>query len=116
SAESRRQCLGITRRPATDKSDHRYRWLLRARRERPRGRATEQRDELAALQAHSITASARASTDAGRSRPSAFAVLRLTTSSYLFGAWTGSSDGFSPLRMRSTYWAARPYWSVELGP
>src|SRR5207249_5869412 len=65
---------------------------------------------------HSITSSARARTVAGRSRPSAFAVLRLTTSSYLFGAWTGSSDGFSPLRMRSTYWAARLYWSVELGP
>ena len=65
---------------------------------------------------HSITSSARARTVAGRSRPSAFAVLRLTTSSYLFGAWTGSSDGFSPLRMRSTYWAARLYSSVELGP
>jgi hypothetical protein len=33
--------------------------LLRARRERPCGRAAEQRDELAAL--HSITSSARAS-------------------------------------------------------
>jgi len=30
---------------------------------------------------------------------SAFAVLRLITSSYLFGAWTGRSPGFSPLRM-----------------
>ena len=45
--------------------------------------AAEQRDELAAR--HSITSSARARTVAGRSRPSAFAVLRLTTSSYLFG-------------------------------
>src|SRR5262249_51799058 len=37
--------------------------LLRARRERPRHRTAEQRDELAALhyEAHSITASARAS-------------------------------------------------------
>jgi hypothetical protein len=44
--------------------------LLRTRRERPRDRcATEQRDEIAAL--HSITSSARASTDAGTSRPSA---------------------------------------------
>src|SRR5262245_66510163 len=49
---------------------------------------------------HSITSSARASTDAGRSRPSALAVLRLITSSYLVGAWTGRSAGFSPLRMR----------------
>jgi hypothetical protein len=52
--------------------------------------------------AHSITSSARASTVAGISRPSAFAVLRLITSSYLVGACTGRSAGFSPLRMRST--------------
>src|SRR5262249_47553108 len=73
--------------------------LLRARRERPRGRAAEQRDELAA--AHSITSSARASKLSGTVRPSALAVLRLITSSYLVGACTGRSDGFSPLRMRS---------------
>ena len=60
----------------------------------------EQRDELAAL--HSITSSARASTVGGTSRPSAFAVFRLITSSYLVGACTGRSAGFSPLRMRST--------------
>ena len=35
-------------------------------------------------------------------RPSAFAVLRLITNSYLVGACTGRSAGFSPLRMRST--------------
>src|SRR6516164_6716088 len=52
--------------------------------------------------AHSITSSARASTDGGIVRPRAFAVLRLTTSSYLVGACTGISAGFSPLRMRST--------------
>ena len=39
---------------------------------------------------------------AGTSRPSALAVLRLITSSYLVGACTGRSAGFSPLRMRST--------------
>jgi hypothetical protein len=48
---------------------------------------------------YSITSSARASTVAGMSRPSAFAVLRLTTSSYLVGACTGRSAGFSPLRI-----------------
>ena len=75
--------------------------LLRARRERPRRRRTaEQRDELAPL--HSITSSARASSVGGTSRPSALAVLRLITSSYLVGACTGRSAGFSPLRMRST--------------
>jgi len=56
-------------------------------------RAAEQRDELAAD--HSITSSARASTVAGMSRPSALAVLRLITSSYLVGACTGRSAGYS---------------------
>src|SRR5262245_63877278 len=43
--------------------------LLRARRERPRGRAAEQRDELAP--SHSITSPARASSVGGKVRPSA---------------------------------------------
>src|SRR5262249_21702667 len=76
--------------------------LLRARRQRPSDRrAAEQRDELAASH-HSITSAARASNVAGTSRPSTLAVLRLMTSSYLVGACTGRSAGFSPLRMRST--------------
>jgi hypothetical protein len=82
---------------------------------RPAGRcAAEQRDELAAD--HSITSSARASSVGGMSRPSAFAVLRLITSSNLVGACTGRSAGFSPLRMRSTYDAARRSWSMKSGP
>src|SRR5262249_15554177 len=67
---------------------------------RPRGGAAEQRDELASL--HSITSSARASRLSDTVRPSAFAVLRLIASSYLVGACTGRSAGFSPLRIRST--------------
>src|SRR5262249_39349891 len=51
---------------------------------------------------HSITSSARASTVAGISRPSALAVLRLITSSYFVGACTGRSAGLSPLRMQPT--------------
>ena len=54
------------------------------------------------FRAYSITSSARASTDGGTVRPSALAVLRLMTSSYLVGACTGRSAGFSPLRIRST--------------
>ena len=50
----------------------------------------------------SITVSALVSSAGGTMRPSALAVLRLITNSYLTGAWTGSSLGFSPLRMRST--------------
>src|SRR6266498_789881 len=79
-----------------------------------RRRAAEQRDELAP--SHSITSSARASSVAGTSRPSAFAVLRLITNSYLVGACTGRSAGFSPLRMRSTYSAARRYWFNAIAP
>src|SRR5262249_37606994 len=73
--------------------------LLRARRERPRGsRAAEQRDELAA--SHSITSSASASSRSGTASPSAFAVLRLSTSSNFVDCITGKSAGFSPLRTR----------------
>jgi hypothetical protein len=47
---------------------------------------------------YSITSSARASNVGGTVRPSALAVLRLITSSYLVGACTGSStkSGASP--------------------
>src|SRR5262245_61702415 len=78
--------------------------LLRTRRQGPRNRAAEQRDELASLQRrdHSMTSSARASRLSGTVRPSAFAVFRLITSSYFVGACTGRSAGFSPLRTRST--------------
>src|SRR5262249_3688113 len=82
-------------------ADTRYfgRLLLRSRRERPRrGRAAEQRDELAAL--HSITSSAATSILSGTVMPSAFAVLRLMANSNFTVCWTGKSAGFSPLRMR----------------
>src|SRR5262249_23381340 len=72
--------------------------LLRARRERPRRRAAEQRDELAAF--HSITSSARPDNGSGTVRPSALAVLRLITSSIFVTCCTGKSAGFWPLRMR----------------
>src|SRR5262249_25593881 len=95
--EWRQVLFVLVSRPAIEDPDYRYRGLLRPRRNRPRRRATEQRDELAPSD-HSITSSARASTVAGTSRPSALAVLRLITSSYLVGACTGRSAGFSPLR------------------
>src|SRR5262245_47279341 len=98
-AERSRKARQSIRRPAIDEPHHRHRWLLRARRERPRsGSAAEQRDELAAL--HSITSSASASNLSGISRPSAFAVLTLITSWNLVGSTIGRSPGFSPLRMR----------------
>src|SRR3954470_5166214 len=60
-----------------------------------------------ARRTHSITPPARPSKVVGKSSPSGLAVLRLITSSYLVGACTGRSAGFSPLRMRSTWPAAR---------
>jgi hypothetical protein len=50
---------------------------------------------------HSITSSARTSSDGGTSSPSALAVFRLRAVSYLVGACTGSSAGLAPRRMRS---------------
>ena len=54
------------------------------------------------LHRYSITASALCWRCIGTSRPSALAVLRLIARSNLTGAWTGSSPGLAPLRMRST--------------
>src|SRR5262245_3756356 len=101
-AVAERSCpaRGSNGRRGVKERDHRPRRLLRARRERPRGcRAAEQRDELAAP--HSITSSARASSVAGTSRPSALAVLRLIKNSNLVAWSTGRSAGFSPLRIRA---------------
>src|SRR5262249_33880296 len=89
---------------AAEVPDHWHR-LLRTRRERPRGRTCKSRDELAAV--HSSTSSACCRNGSGMVRPSAFAVLRLTISSNLVGSWTGRSPGLAPLRIRSTYDAAR---------
>src|SRR6516164_6274493 len=88
--------------------------LLRPRRHRPCRRTTEQRDELAAF--HSSTSSARASTVAGTSRPSALAAVRLMTSSNLVGCSTGMSPGFAPRRILSTYSAARRNKFGKFGP
>src|SRR5262249_22204321 len=87
------------RRSAIEEPDHRHRWLLRARRDRPRGRrATDERDELAPP--HSITSSASKSRLSEILMPSALAVFRLMTNSNLVGRTTGKSAGLVPLRMR----------------
>src|SRR5262249_20670233 len=51
---------------------------------------------------HSITSSAATSNVCGIARPSAFVVLRLTTSSNFTVCWTGKSPGFSPLTIDLT--------------
>src|SRR4029453_14852235 len=95
-------------------ADQRRGALLRPCCKRPQRRRTERRHERAP--SHSITSSARARSAWGISRPSALAVLRLITSSYLVGACTGISAGFSPLRMRSTEPPARGFCARILGP
>src|SRR5262249_36655486 len=94
SAKARR----VLGRSGAEKADDRHRRLLRTRRERPRRRAAEQRDEVAAP--HSITSSARPSSVGATSKPSVLAVWALITSSNLVDCTTGRSAGFSPLRMR----------------
>src|SRR4029077_20491317 len=69
--------------------------LLRARRERPRRRAAETRDEIAPP--HSITSSASNWIELGTSMPSALAVCKLMTNSNLVDCNTGSSAGFGAL-------------------
>src|SRR5262245_15689265 len=69
--------------------------LLHPRRERPRGRAAEQRDELAAPD-HSITSSARSRIAVGNVIPKPFAVFRLMTSSNFVGNSAGTSAGLAP--------------------
>ena len=64
---------------------------------------------------YSMTWSARSSSNGGIVRPSAFAVFRLMTSSNFVGCSTGRSAGFAPLRILSTYVAARRNESVKLG-
>src|SRR5262245_13549333 len=85
-------CIG---RRTADESDDWHCPLLRARRERPRRRRANQRDELAPL--HSITSSARTRSAVGMVMPSNLAVLRLMLSSTFVACCTGISAGFSPL-------------------
>jgi len=56
----------------------------------------------AKVTSYSMTSSARARIEGGTVRPSAFAVLRLTTSSNVAGCWTGRSAGLAPLRIFPT--------------
>ena len=55
-----------------------------------------------AWRTHSITSSARASSDGATSRPSALAVLWLMTNSTFVGCSIGKSEGLVPLKILST--------------
>src|SRR5262249_20365526 len=89
--------------------------MLRPHHERPCCRCPPaQGEKFAPL--HSITSSARASSVGGISRPSAFAVVRFTTSSNLVGCSTGMSPGSAPRKIRSTKSAARRNRSLKFAP
>src|SRR5262245_33245201 len=60
---------------------------------------------------HSITWSARSSTEGGMVKPSAWAVFMLITSSNFVGCSMGRAPGLAPLRILSTYPADRRIWS-----
>src|SRR5260370_34398543 len=84
--------------------DRRHRRLLRLRSRRPRCRAADERDELAALhlRAHSINSLARSRNVSGIARPSTLAVVRLIMRSNLVGCSMGMLPGFVPRRILST--------------
>src|SRR5438094_317933 len=63
-----------------------------------------------------IILSAWYSTDCGIVTPSSLAVFKFIKSSNLVGCSTGSSAGFAPLRILSTYVAERRYNSALDGP
>ena len=72
--------------------------------------------KTALVAAHRITSSAWKRRVSGIVRPSAWAVLRLMTSSNFVGCSTGRSAGLVPLRILSTYAAARRDRSDIFGP
>jgi hypothetical protein len=107
------RCGRAGRRTAQE-ADHRRRLLLGAKGARRRHPTAKQQHKLAAP--HSMTSSARARIDCGITSPSAFAVLRLITSSNLVGCSTGRSAGLAPLRI---FPARMPTWrwmAGRLGP
>jgi hypothetical protein len=111
-AQSPTKCIDADRvtgsRPTAEKSYPRdFGWLLRSGREwRTENGSARDGDERSPIH-HSITRSARSSSDCGIVRPRALAVFKLMTNSNLLGCSIGRSPGFAPLRILSTKVAAR---------
>src|SRR5215472_16835712 len=74
-------------------------WLCQVLRQRGSACGRKQQTDCEIPTPHSMTSSARARIDGGTVRPSALAVLKLTTSSNIVGCWTGRSAGFTPARI-----------------
>src|SRR4029453_8250351 len=68
------------------------------------------------LRLHSITSSARKSTEGGMVRSRDFAVLRFTANSNFVGCSTGRSAGLTPLRTLATMIADCRHIAARLGP
>src|SRR5438552_7131328 len=68
------------------------------------------------VESYSITLSARAITVGGTVRPSFLETSTLMISSKAVGCCIGKSLGLAPLRILSTYVAARRWMSGTLGP
>ena len=86
---------------AAEETYHRQSLLLRAGGEQwERGRARGEPEEVAAP--HSMTSSARASSEGGIVSPKAFATLRLRPREILGGCWIGRSPGLAPRSILST--------------
>ena len=101
--ESERREVGRLARCASQVSDAPdFRRRLREYGERRDEQTAGHRTDECAPVRHWITSSARNSRDCGSVRPSAFAVLKLITSSSLLGCSIGSSLGLAPLKIRST--------------
>src|SRR5215469_12206669 len=94
--ESGLNARDCTIRCAAKNADHPSR-LLRACCGGPRRGTGDNRDEISSF--HSITSSARASSDGGIARPSVLAVLRLIKNSNLALCWIGRSAGLAPSRI-----------------
>lgn len=83
---------------------------------RARPSCAPQEMTCARLYGYSTTSSARASSMGGTVRPSAFAVLRLITSSYLVGACTWQVGRFRALEDAINVTGGKPVLFYEIGP
>src|SRR5881227_2964672 len=93
-------------------------FLDELRRQQPKPSRPCAHHELPAAQPghHSITSVTWSMISLGNVMPRAWAVFRFTTKSKVIGCSTGRSAGLVPLRIRSTWVAARWYSSSKLMP
>ena len=84
--------------------------------QRPEVGGQRKKGECETVSGHRITSSARSRIDSGIVSPRARAALRFTTSTYWLDCSIGKLAGWAPLRILSTYSAARRQGVTNLGP